>query len=222
MSRNNEVSSNEEIETIVASNLDNSGSMKDQVPIVINFYNELRAAILGAASADSIALGLVMLHGGLTFPFEPVKISRELDGSVYQPNGLTPLYDSVVQFLDGIDRTIADARANGTRLKSVAFFISDGVNNEGTTTLDEVRARIAQVDRSTTTIFAFAWNASVVPQLEAMGLDPKTEIIDGGKTPAELRKALGFLSMSVTNAASGIPASAGATQDPAEKVAAVA
>ncbi len=182
------------------------------------FASDLRAMLVSAVEAckksprsDNLLLraitfstdvgGVQELHG-----FKPL---AEIDTGTYpvfQPDGLTPLYDATYSAIGAMVEYGADLMANDYLANGIGFVITDGLDNTSTATPKMILDMIASVQseeklESLVTILV-GINAKVYEQQlgnfqREAGLD---QYIDAGDvTKGMLAKLAGFVSRSVSS-----------------------
>lgn len=134
--------------TLAVVMLDASYSMCSYRDAVIKGYNEhLLRPLLGTPNKDSIflstwvfsSLGARKDNCRLLHGFQPVSQCPQLDATIYDPDGGTPMWDAVHYGLGGLVSYGQQLRDAGARTKCIAVVLSDGQNNDSQIPASQLR-----------------------------------------------------------------------------------
>ena len=134
--------------TLAVVMLDASGSMHPHRDAVIRGYNEqLLRPLLATKNKDSIFLSTWVFssHGRgqkdcrLVHGFQPIPQCPQLDATIYDPDGATPMWDAVHYGLTGLVSYGQQLRDAGARTKCIAVVLTDGQNNDSRIPVSQLR-----------------------------------------------------------------------------------
>lgn len=137
--------------------LDASGSMSSMVDQVISGFNEY----ITSNRDNPLARFVLTTLGGTVRPgrIQPITEVVPLNPQTYRPDGGTPLYDAIKVTLELMEAETADEAR-------LVVILTDGANNQGTTSREEVRDKIEALTATTRWTFAYvganqdAWAAA--------------------------------------------------------------
>jgi len=134
--------------TLVVVVIDASSSMYGHANDVLKSYDEVFLEPLRKAkNAESILVATWVFSDSyastenvrLVHGYTPIPECPKLTKTDYAPDGSTPLYDAVMQSLAGLVTYGQNLRDNGTRVRSIAIVLSDGMENTSKVSGSKVR-----------------------------------------------------------------------------------
>jgi hypothetical protein len=178
--------------------LDESGSMDDDVADVLREFDENTDAIKGSKQADQILMSLWafntrprMIHSYLT-----MDLVESL--SDYHPDGITALFDAVLDGLTGLIQYEEELKSQGMRVKLNVAVLTDGDDNSSHASAFDVKTVVEDIRRkrenATFTLIALGNDVDEAVLADSMGFPDPTQF---DKTPAGRRRAFGTWSSSV-------------------------
>lgn len=197
--------------TLVAVIIDASGSMADQRQAVIDAYNTMfLEPMKKAKNAESILVSLWIFSDQgdpkkivrLVHSYLPVSQCPDLTNSDYDPDGMTPLNQAVFNGLTGLLSYGQTLRDNGTRTKSIAVVISDGLENASHVAVSKVRALSDDLLKRQEFVLAYIYLGDEV-EGDKMAAEigfPRRHRLTSGKSPSDIRRLFGTTSASVISA----------------------
>ena len=152
--------------TLAVVMLDASYSMHLHRDDVIRGYNEqLLRPLLATRNKESIFLSTWvfssigarkdncrLLHG-----FQPVSQCPQLDATIYDPDGGTPMWDAVHYGLGGLVSYGQQLRDAGARTKCIAVVLSDGQNNDSQIPASQLRNLSKDLLAKETYVLSYAY-----------------------------------------------------------------
>lgn len=199
--------------TIATLILDASGSMLGEQDTVIEAYREnILKPLRGAKNADSILVSLILFSGSssrLVHGFMPVKQVPELDKSIYNPDGNTPLNMAVHQGLAGLTSYGQALHASGTRSKRICCVITDGGENSSPSQFTNISLKQIAADLLSRENYVLSYCLmgpdSYAEQAAAEIGFPKQHMLPrdkqaSGKSETDLRRIFGLFSASIISA----------------------
>ncbi|MBI4136646.1 hypothetical protein HY469_01135 [Candidatus Roizmanbacteria bacterium] len=182
--------------------IDKTGSMKRFTQNVIDAGNEQIQALERSKASDSILMSTWVFNetSTLLHSYQPLATVVQLDRNNYDPDGMTALYDAV---LDGITSAVAytqTLRDAGIRVKVVIVIVSDGEDNTSSHTVAQVRTVIKNLLRQEIYTVAFvAFGTEGTRIADEMGI-PQQNVLDEKADAHAIRSAFDTVSKSVIRA----------------------
>lgn len=186
--------------------IDVTGSMQRFQHVVIDAANDQLDALAGSKASDSILMSTLEFNTRTEVLHSYLSLDKaiRLDGSNYQPDGSTALYDAT---LDAITSAVAYAqslRDAGIRVKVVVVIISDGEDNSSRHTAAAVKHVIEDLINQEIYTFAFvAFGTDGKGIAASMGIPP-ANVLDEQADAHSIRLALNTVSKSVIRASQTI------------------
>lgn len=133
--------------TIVTFVVDASGSMTEAQAAVVESLNESVLAMAESKQAEAITLSLITFSDEVSVVFanQPVDQVRSLTAADYVPNGMTALYDALLDALTGAMTYEERLLQTGISTKVIVVVFSDGANN-ASRRVTEARVRTVAED----------------------------------------------------------------------------
>lgn len=154
--------------------LDESGSMNGNQEAVVTSVNEFLHTFAEAETKDAkvrVWLGQFDKHPGA--PRVRIEIEGERVGKVphrqiasYQPRGLTPLYDAVVDTIAAMDKAV------GKKERAFVVILTDGYENASENSAETVAALIKKREKDGWAFLYLGANQDVTAVAGDIGLDP--------------------------------------------------
>lgn len=116
---------------ILTVNVDDSGSIRfvqGNTEAVRDGHNGVLEALQKSKQKDSILAHTRYVNGLLLYPYCPLDRAIKLDSHNYNPNGGTPLYDSMVETLGTVLAKTQEFQINGVPVRTGTLFITDGAD----------------------------------------------------------------------------------------------
>ena len=188
--------------TLLVVILDQSGSMNSVRNDVIDAFNEMTRALADSKAADSILMSAWTFDNqpNLLFGYTPIDSVKDLNDTMYKPQGATALYDATMDSFTGIVAYGQDLRNNGIRTRSIVVVISDGADNVSGYTAASVKTVAMDLLRQefyTLAFVGFGNETHFKKIAESMGFN---NILTTANTPGEIRRTLNMISGSVIRA----------------------
>jgi uncharacterized protein YegL len=185
--------------TLLVLVLDMSGSMSGVSQDVIDGYNTMLETMRTSPAADSILVSTwvfdtapELLHG-----YTPIETAPDLTRADYAPRGQTALYDATLNAFTGIVGYGQDLRNSGIRTRAIIVVFSDGADNSSKNHVGDVR-RVTEdliAQEIYLPVFVGYGDESLFRKVAAdMGFQT---ILTAAHTPADIRRSMGMVSMSV-------------------------
>jgi len=200
---------------IVATMIDDSGSVSSHVPAIIDGHNLIIDSLAGSKQAGSIMMStslMVEAHdgaasgnhdAGILFPFVGVQNATRMSNSNYHANGWhTPLYDQSLVVLGSVLAKTQDFSRQGVAARSVTLLVTDGEDNASRHSVSDVRAVVEDMIRAEKHIVAFLGigNESKFRRIAAdMGI-PDQWVMTSKAGASEIRAAFRMFSQSAVRA----------------------
>lgn len=187
-------------QTIVVYVVDKTGSMAGYQNLVIDAYNEELQAVKDSKAADTIVLSVwlfdtwpTLLHGYLT-----LDQAQQFDRKVYDPDGLTALYDAVLDAFTGVVGYAETLMRAGNRVKVVVVVMTDGEDNSSRKTSAEVKTVATDlVNQEIYTLALVGFGGTDAKTIaDSMGF-PEKNVLTATSDPSSIRRALAQVSKSV-------------------------
>lgn len=184
--------------------LDDSGSIQGpNCQILIDGSNMVLDAVGGSKpeDQDGVLVHCRRLNAGIVYPFSPLPQAVRLNGQNFQPDGHTPLYDTVAETMAAVIAKTQDFAMNGVPCRSVTIIVTDGadVGSKTHRTPESVRPLIEAALRSEQHIVcAMGIDDGSTPFADIfarMGVRPKW-ILTPKNSPTEIRRCFAMASKS--------------------------
>jgi len=182
--------------------IDRTGSMQRFQQVVIEAGNEQIDALKGSKASDSILMSTWVFNERSTLLHSYVALDNavKLDKNNYDPDGMTALYDAV---LDATTSAVAYAqtlRDAGIRVKVVIVIVSDGEDNSSRNTVAKVKTVVTDLLKQEIYTVAFVAFGTEGKRIAAeMGI-PADNVLDESADAHSIRIAMGTVSKSVIRA----------------------
>lgn len=188
--------------TLYARVLDRTGSMKRFQGVVIDAGNRQIDALMGSKAGDSILMSTWTFNetSDLLHSYLPLGTVQRLDGNNYDPDGMTALYDAVLNAITSAVAYAQNLRNAGIRVKIVIVIVSDGEDNASKATVASVRTVIEDLLKQeiyTVAMVAFGTDGKKIAT--QMGI-PAENVLEGDADEHSIRIAFGTTSASVIRA----------------------
>jgi hypothetical protein len=167
-------------------------------------HNLVLEALADCRQKDDIFVHNRYLNGQVLYPYTPIDSATRMNGSNYDPNQGTPLYDQTVVLLATVLAKAQEFADNGVPVRTITLLISDGADCHST---NATAAHVAALVED----MLVAENHIVA----AMGIDdgstdfhrvfrdmgiPDAWILTAANTSSEIRKAFQVFSQSAVRA----------------------
>ncbi len=180
--------------------VDMTGSRSDEADLMRTEYNNMLDALKKSKARDSILVSswLFDTKSKLLHGFVPLEDAVRLDASNYVPDGMTAMFDAV---LDVFTSTTAYAKTltdQGYRVKIVIVLITDGEDNASRATSGKIRQVATDLLNQEIYVLALVAFGTGYAQQEAANMGfPSENVIEYGQDPKNVRKAFSLVSSSV-------------------------
>lgn len=168
--------------------------------LVIHCYNEQIEALLKSKASDSVLMSTWLFDTETTLrhSYMPLADVPRLDWDSYDPDGMTAIYDSVI---DGVTSVVAYAQSlinSGIRVKVVVVLITDDDDNASTkATASKVKSLVEDLLGQEFYTFAMVCLGKGAKAGASMGFP---SILNETSDASGIRRALGTVSASVIKA----------------------
>jgi hypothetical protein len=180
--------------------IDMSGSRAHEAPLMRSEYNNVLDALEASSGSDTILVSCwtfdtapKLLHG-----FLPLKDASRLDQSNYHPEGMTALYDTV---LDVFTSTTAYAKTlmdQGYRVKVVIVVLTDGEDNSSRTPTRDVQTVARDLlDQEIYVLALVSFGTGFAHDAAKLMGFPSENVVEFGLGPRDIRHAFQLVSSSV-------------------------
>jgi len=184
--------------------LDDSASIdfSNNTTIVRNGYNMILDSLREAKVKDNILVHCVKLNSGILHPFCSLDDAVKLDGTNYNPDNGTPLYETCVKTLATILAKWQDYTSKGVTARTVTVIVTDGAAN-GYSRVEDVASLVRDMLTMEQHIIAGMGiddhQTNFTEVFQEMGILDKW-ILTPGNTPQEIRAAFQVVSSSAVRA----------------------
>ncbi len=180
--------------------VDATGSRWSEADIMRAEYNKMLDALQKSKASDTILVSswLFGTRTDLLHGFVPLADAARLDTGNYNPDGMTAMFDAI---LDVFTSTAAYAKTlldQGYRVKIVIVPITDGEDNRSSATAQMVRQVAQDLLNQEIYVLAMVAFGSGYAQAEAANMGfPADNVIEYGDDAKNIRKAFQLVSSSV-------------------------
>lgn len=189
---------------LVTQIIDDSGSIRfaGNTEAVRDGHNLVIDSLRGSKQSAGVLMSTTLLNRGLLFGYKTLDTAVRLDPHNYNPNGGTPLYDTIKVVLTTVAAKMADFEQNGVAARALTVIVTDGADN-GYTRVQEVRAMIDGLLRTEQHIIAGVGvsdgNMDFRAVFNGIGIQDDW-VLTPGSTPSEIRAAFRTVSQSAVRA----------------------
>lgn len=187
--------------------IDKSGSIYDYVDDLNNALNDFVETMQKSHVADKMLVSTITFDDDIKVVngYQPIS---DVERFNIRPGGLTNLYGAVEKGLDNANDYREQLQTAGITAKTLVFIITDGDDTCGGNP-KAVQQKMAEIYKNeansftfTVILFGVGNGADYKKAAADMGIRPEL-VAEVGRTGAEIRKMIGFISSSVSSSAVG-------------------
>jgi len=180
--------------------IDKSGSMFPYKNDMISSLIEFKSALGSSKEVDEMLVARADFNGDITVGGYKKVSDFNTD---YDANGLTSLYDVVVEGTDKLVAYMDYLKQQGMRVKAVFAIFTDGEDTSSKKVVSDAKNKIKELnDREITTAF-ISFSGDAMKEATRLGF---TNVLPVGSSATELRKAFNCLSKSVIESSKSVVA----------------
>lgn len=190
---------------LVTQVIDDSGSIcfvGGNTEAVRDGHNLVIDSLKGSKQSAGVLMSTRLLNGGLLSGYTTLDVAPRLDTHNFNPNGGTPLYDTIKAALTTVAAKMADFEQNGVAARALTVIVTDGADN-GYTRPKDVLDMVAGLLRTEQHIIAGVGVSDGYTDFRAVfagiGILPEW-ILTPNNTPSDIRRAFRVISQSAVRA----------------------
>lgn len=181
--------------------IDQSASMSSFTPDMIAALDEFKNALSNSKEADEMLVARANFYNTHVHVGGYKKIDQfDTD---FHTDGMTPLYDVVVEGTEKLTEYMGFLKAQGVRVKAVFAIFSDGLDNASIANISKARNKIEELNAQEITTAFISFGPEAKPEADRLRFQ---NVLHVGSSASELRKAFNVLSKSVIEASKSVVA----------------
>ena len=188
---------------LVTLDIDDSGSIRfvaGNTEAIRNGHNVCRNEVLfGSKSAAAVLMHTRYLNGGVLYPYMPLSGVPDMTSKNYDPNGGTPLFDSMLETFAAVLAKVKECTDAAIPCRTVTAIITDGGDSGSNASPAQVRSIVEDMIKAETNIIIGVGVSDGMTDFhnvfQSCGI-PSDWILTPQNTPSEWRKAFGVISRS--------------------------
>jgi len=188
---------------LVTLDIDDSGSIRfvgGNAEAIRDGHNTCRDEVLaGSKSAASVLMHTRYINGKVLYPYMPLTGVPDMTAKNYDPNGSTPLFDSMLETFATVLAKVKECTDAAIPCRTVTAIITDGADMGSIAKPDQIRAIVEDMLKAETHIIIGVGvsdsSTDFVSVFQACGIPPDW-ILTPQNSPSEWRKVFGVISKS--------------------------